>query len=421
MRNDSETTQINKMSNEKDQSVKISHPLEFKCNDVDEQLPSIFYLNNEASYSANTTLTTPTLAATTTTPTLPNLIETNRKKSELQQFIEQSNEFTSSTESPTRTTTTTTTTPVANLLPIESNTTNSETKVYSNIMKFRNKAAKRIAPIRPDLLENCFNKQETITTKCEPAKASTNGDNFLIDVESVRWFYKIEKEKDQSQTSTSASSSGEGKNRSSTQSMSIQLNYDINNNNSESNLQSLDEPNGGANKNMYLKNVVIEDKKWHMFNRWDSISLETEYRQMVVNRRENSAEPVLVQVMDNLFEVNLCTRKCQPIYSKGTRTINVQRCVWYTDEYEPIHENFGNEIEKKHLELFRNGLFTTRSKEGTDSSSTSSAASVGSNVFDLASKRVSEHDNFEQMPPPTPKLKPHKSDSSKKEITERNF
>lgn len=100
-----------------------------------------------------------------------------------------------------------------------------------------------------------------------------------------------------------------------------------------------------------------------MFSKWDSINLETEYRKMVWSRKnrqsEHDEEPVLVQVQNNLYEVNLQTRKCYPIYLKCGKKMKVQRCLWYRDTNEPFDEKIGEEIEKRHVELFRD-VFTNR-------------------------------------------------------------
>lgn len=120
--------------------------------------------------------------------------------------------------------------------------------------------------------------------------------------------------------------------------------------------------------------MCLKSKKWEMFKKWDSINLETEYRRMIIARKQNklqqtnrtgqSEEPVsasaataaVVQVLDNMYEVNLDTRKCYPIYQKCGRKMRVQRCVWYRDTNEPFDEHVGDEIEKRHVDLFRDSL-----------------------------------------------------------------
>ncbi len=111
-----------------------------------------------------------------------------------------------------------------------------------------------------------------------------------------------------------------------------------------------------------------------MFNKWDSYNLETEYRRMRASQRvrESSSssgdnpsandDQILVQVLDNLYEVNLITRRCAPIYLKFGKKMKVQRCIWYRDGNEPFDERVGDEVEKRHVELVRDGLIVSKEK-----------------------------------------------------------
>ncbi len=55
-------------------------------------------------------------------------------------------------------------------------------------------------------------------------------------------------------------------------------------------------------------NTIINDFKWTPFNKFDSFNLEKNYQNKCAN---------LIQVLDNLYEVNLETKQCNAIYWKG--------------------------------------------------------------------------------------------------------
>lgn len=96
--------------------------------------------------------------------------------------------------------------------------------------------------------------------------------NFYIDIENVKWFYKL----DQEQTSSTVVTNTENETDSS-------------------------------------------NKKWLYFNKLDSCNLEVEYRNIQAKKVNNipMQEPHLVQVLENLYEVNLKTKKSTAIYWKG--------------------------------------------------------------------------------------------------------
>lgn len=126
-----------------------------------------------------------------------------------------------------------------------------------------------------------------------------------------------------------------------------------------------------------------------MFKKWDSFNLETEYRKMTMSRKNSRAstkEEVVVQVLDNMYEVNLDTRKCYHIYQKTGRKMKVQRCLWYRDTNEPFDEHVGEEIEKRHVELFRDTLtYQMASPTGSDVSATFTLAGGNDDQFESSS------------------------------------
>ncbi len=85
------------------------------------------------------------------------------------------------------------------------------------------------------------------------------------------------------------------------------------------------------------------------------MSLELGYRCMVSEKLVDK----LVQVLDDLYEVNLSTKKCYAIYWKGRRTFTVMRSVWFQESGEPFEEKSSDEIESKHVELYRDYLQRT--------------------------------------------------------------
>lgn len=191
---------------------------------------------------------------------------------------------------------------------------------------------KRIAPKRPE--------EPKINTRNDENKLN----NFYIEIEQVGWFYKGDKEPNQ--TTIIPNNGSSSTSLPSVQSASNLLDQtpnenDINNNNNNSN----------------LSNINVTRKKWHMFTKSECRSLELEYRDMMSKKHLNvQCETKLVQVLNNLYEVNLETKKCYPIYWKSSKTMSVMRCIWYTDSGEPFDERIGELIEKRHIELFKDQL-----------------------------------------------------------------
>ena len=145
---------------------------------------------------------------------------------------------------------------------IENNYVNIPTKtgIDQQSLPFKPKVPKRIAPrILPRIPDKYLNSENknSIAPKEELTTAELN---FYIPIDNVGWFYK----KDQEINALKAQNSC---------------------------------------------------PKWIMFNKLDSFNLEVEYRSM--QTQADASEPKLVQVLDDLYEVNLTTRKCYAIYWKG--------------------------------------------------------------------------------------------------------
>lgn len=180
--------------------------------------------------------------------------------------------------------------------------------------------------------------------------------NFYIEIENVKWFYRLDQE--------------------------TNMNTNLNTANPNIIVTS-DDPTSNE--------TTINAKKWTYFNKLDSYNLELEYRN-IQSKKLYSKENVdsnLVQVLDGLYEVNLTTKKCYAIYWKA-QSMTVMRSLWFSEQGEPMEEKSSEDIEKKHIELFRE-QFTRASEidyslnmEINDSSmsydSTNSASTNSSNT-----------------------------------------
>lgn len=200
----------------------------------------------------------------------------------------------------------------------------------------RRRPEKPVAPKRPDPPKQLLKLEEKHL-------------NFYIEIDQVRWFYRGDKVSTTGPNTPSAVSQTSLPNVQSSSNLvtpeqsvhSINEN-DINNNN---------------NNNSNMSSVNLNPKKWYKFSKIDSYNLEIEHRDMMSKKMHNlNSEVNLVPVLNNLYEVNLETKKCYPIYWKSPKTMSVMRCIWYTDNGEPFDERIGDQIEKKHIELFKDQL-----------------------------------------------------------------
>ena len=244
--------------------------------------------------------------------------------------------------------------------PLELNDGDEDEKYYDTIhlddssitlpktQKILPKTPKRIAPKLPVETEIYVgnyiepkknNLSSTNSNDYQQASSNNQINNFFINFESVGWFFKKDPRvnSENSQSTSVADEVNENNNSSSTTN---------NTNNTAS---------------------TTNNKKWVMFSKWDAYNLEAEYRDMMSKKQSNNSntEPKLVQVLDNLYEVNLATRKCYAIYWRNGRTMTVMRSLWFNDGGEPFEEKPSEEIEKKHVELFKDAIIA--SLEGSTS------------------------------------------------------
>ena len=86
----------------------------------------------------------------------------------------------------------------------------------------------------------------------------------------------------------------------------------------ETKMQSNNETNLKWFYKLEIKNPKkLAKLKWISFNRLDSFNLEFEYISFNISK----SKPNLVQVLDGLYEVNVETRECNPIYWNGSKNI----------------------------------------------------------------------------------------------------
>ena len=125
-----------------------------------------------------------------------------------------------------------------------------------------------------------------------------------------------------------------------------------------------------------------------MFNKRDSYNLELEYRDMFSKKLLNAeCTPKNVQVLDSLYEVNLASRKCNSIYWKS-RVVSVMRAIWYMDSSEPLEEKISDEIEKKHVDLFRESLLKSFDSDGSLNAEPDGQKTAGSDASASPSDEV---------------------------------
>ncbi|XP_075782335.1 phospholipase DDHD1 isoform X2 [Pelodiscus sinensis] len=92
-----------------------------------------------------------------------------------------------------------------------------------------------------------------------------------------------------------------------------------------------------------------EDKKsWKPFIGYDSLRLERAYRAL----GPAAGPPVCVR--GGLYEVELSSAECYPVYWQQTDKIPVMRGQWFIDgTWQPLEEEESNLIEQEHLNCFR--------------------------------------------------------------------
>jgi hypothetical protein len=204
--------------------------------------------------------------------------------------------------------------------------------------------------------------EQTITSSTNSLTSNSGGVDcyFFIDIHHVRWFYKGEKtDKDNSNSSATSTLNN-------TDEMTASISSTTSNDSTTTTTSNPTNTNTSLAGNSDVNVHKISSKKWLMFNKTDSYNLELEYRDMISKKLLNAATdpPKTVQVLDSLYEVNITTKKCYSIYWKS-RIISVMRVIWYTESGEPFDEKSGEEIEKKHIDLFRGDLLRSFDSDGS--------------------------------------------------------
>ncbi|KAM9147624.1 phospholipase DDHD1 [Pangshura tecta] len=94
-----------------------------------------------------------------------------------------------------------------------------------------------------------------------------------------------------------------------------------------------------------------EDRKsWKPFIGYDSLRLELAYR--ALGPGDGPGPPVCVR--GGLYEVDVSSAECYPVYWQQTDKIPVMRGQWFIDgTWQPLEEEESNLIEQEHLNCFR--------------------------------------------------------------------
>ena len=230
-------------------------------------------------------------------------------------------------------------------------------------------------------------------------------DDYFIDIKQVRWFYKADKKKQATETSSSTSSSSSS-NETTPSSSSIDGNEFTSSENSSFS-DTIDTSYGSATEsssssaaaaaaeaaddNYGLNLHHISTRRWIPFSKYDSFRLEVAFRHRRANptntNQATSATTTtttstshLIQVLGDLYEVNLDTQKCYSIYWKS-RTNSIMRSLWHTDDGDVLEENDSLDIERKHIELFKQ-------------QTSASAAAAAHNYNEKSSKRISKSERL---------------------------
>lgn len=93
-------------------------------------------------------------------------------------------------------------------------------------------------------------------------------------------------------------------------------------------------------------------KKWIPFIGYDSLRVEFKYRELVVTASDPDKTVEMIVVRGGLYEVDVISRKCYPLFWSGD-TADVIRGVWfYEDTWQPLDEETAVHIESEHLVKF---------------------------------------------------------------------
>ena len=275
----------------------------------------------------------------------------------------------------------------------DSSQTNATSNNNNNNKLVTNKN-KRPAPKPPQLLQQTavldlpkssdeisLSNTSTPATINSSTTSSSNECNFFIDINHVRWFYKGDKTDKTDKTDKETANTNSTGSLPSTSSATNLASESLNETTSSSSITNTNDLNNNVN-NLRNNSNHISSKKWIMFNNRDSFNLEIEYRDMMSKKLTNVASGDAsknVQVLDSLYEVNLATRKCNSIYWKS-RMVSVMRGIWCNESGEPLEEKISEEVEKKHIDLFRDVLLKSFDSEGSLNVDSDSQKVMGSDA-----------------------------------------
>ena len=174
------------------------------------------------------------------------------------------------------------------------------------------------SPVKCSSPEPSSEPVDKLSRHSSEASLMTHFDKFFISVDKVRWFYNKNKTSSQQQQSSSSSNQnnattisgvnwsaqGVSIGRASSPTEALQNVID-----SASESSNLDDPTAVGEK----QSKDTTQNKWLPFSKHDSTQLELEYREMIVNSKRG-ADLKLVQVLNNLYEVDLNKKRCSAIY-----------------------------------------------------------------------------------------------------------
>ncbi|XP_013412513.1 phospholipase DDHD1 [Lingula anatina] len=102
------------------------------------------------------------------------------------------------------------------------------------------------------------------------------------------------------------------------------------------------------------------DKKWTPFTGYDSLRIEYKYRALLDNLHkpkrkvtEDGINVDLISVRGALYEVDVASKECYPIYWTG-EPAEILRGTWFHESsWQPLEEGYADQIETEHLAKFK--------------------------------------------------------------------
>ncbi|XP_070577524.1 phospholipase DDHD1-like isoform X2 [Ptychodera flava] len=95
-----------------------------------------------------------------------------------------------------------------------------------------------------------------------------------------------------------------------------------------------------------------DERKWNYFSGYDSLQIEWKYREVHFHCTKTDDDVEMIIVRGGLYEVDVVSRKCYPIYWQA-EAFDVMRGTWFYDTLQPLEESLADDIEQSHLEKFR--------------------------------------------------------------------